>query len=308
MQDLFKSCQKLITDNYIGNIDEVSLEVMTIAVMALVLRNEKRTLERLPELLKKIEVYAEKDTVLNIAKRNISTFNDEVVDDKIGACVIRGFGKDDETGEVYEDKCLVVSTINLEDNPSDIIMKVTHELTHLLRDKSFTTDGTSIKMMNGISVVRVKDIATGEKKTKHFYFEEGIVQRYTNQALDMLHEFIANEEIPEDSLLARFRSDYPSKVRSAYELQVQIVDTLCRDEKFDEAVDASFDEALVPARLAVYYNNKMGDATAFTSLSRDMDICFMELVGGDKNKTETFYRSALTKVAAFLKRAKVKKW
>lgn len=308
MKELFESCQKLILDNYKGKIDDVSLEVMTISVMALVLRNEKRTLERLPQLLQKIEVYAEKDSVLNIAKRNISTFNDETIDNNIGACVIRGFGKDDDTGEVYEDKCLIVSTINLDDNPSDIIMKVTHELTHLLRDKSFTTDGTAVKMMNGISVVRVKDIATGEKKTKHFYFEEGIVQRYTNQALDMLHEFISGENLPENSLLARFKKDYPSKVRSAYDLQVQIVDTMCRDEKFDAAVDASFDEDVSPARLAVYYNDKMGDATAFTSLSKDVDTCFIELVGGDKNKTEVAYRSALTKVAQFLKRGKVKKF
>lgn len=305
MQELFNRCQTLITDNYKGSIDDVSLEVMTIAVMALVLRNEKRALMCLPELLRKIEVYAEKDSVLNIAKRHISTFDDETVDDKIGACVIRGFGKDDETHEVYEDKCLVVSTINLDDNPSDIIMKVTHELTHLLRDKSFSTDGTAIKMTNGISVVRIKDIATGEKKTKHFYFEEGIVQRYTNQALDMLHEFIASEKLPKGSLLARFKNDYPKKVRSAYALQVQIVDTLCRDRLFEEAVDASFDEDVSPARLAVYYNNRMGDGTAFTSLSRDMDICFAELVDGDKSKTEDAYKSALTKVAQFLKRGKV---
>lgn len=308
MQELFNSCQKLILDNYKGSIDDVSLEVMTIAVMALMLRGEKRTLERLPHLLQNIEVFAEKDSVINIAKRHIETFNDTVVDDNIGACVIRGFGKDDETGEIYEDKCLVVSTINLEDNPSDIIMKVTHELTHLLRDKGFTTNGNSISTKNGISVVRVKDVTTGEKKTKHFFFEEGIVQRYTNQALDLLHEFISGEDLVDGSILARFRNDYPEKVRSAYDLQVQIVDTMCRDEKFDKAVEASFDEDVQPSRLAVYYNNKMGDATAFTSLSKDVDRCFIELTTGSKESTEKYYRSALEKVAAFLKRGKVKKY
>lgn len=307
MQELFNCCQRLILDNYKGSIDDVSLEVMTIAVMALMLRDEKRTLERLPHLLQKIEVFAEKDSVVNIAKRHIDTFNDETVVDNIGACVIRGFGKDDETGEVYEDKCLVVSTINFDDNPSDIIMKVTHELTHLLRDKKFIADGNSIKMKNGISVVRVKDISTGEKTTKHFYFEEGIVQRYTNQALDLLHEFISNEDLIEGSLLAVFRNDYKEKVRSAYDLQVQIVDTLCRDEKFDEAVDASFDEDIQPSRLAVYYNNKMNDSTAFTSLSKDVDCCFIELATGSKDATERYYRSALGKVAEFLKRGKVKR-
>lgn len=307
MQELFNSCQRLILDNYKGSIDDVSLEVMTIAVMALMLRDEKRTLEHLPHLLQKIEVFAEKDSVVNIAKRHIDTFNDETVVDNIGACVIRGFGKDDETGEVYEDKCLVVSTINFDDNPSDIIMKVTHELTHLLRDKKFIADGNSISMKNGISVVRVKDISTGEKTTKHFYFEEGIVQRYTNQALDLLHEFISNEDLIEGSLLDVFRNDYKEKVRSAYDLQVQIVDTLCRDEKFDEAVDASFDEDIQPSRLAVYYNNKMNDSTAFTSLSKDVDRCFIELAAGSKDATERYYRSALGKVAEFLKRGKVKR-
>lgn len=308
MKALFKNCQKLITDNYQGSIDEVSLEVLTIAVMALVLRNEKRALDRLPLLLQKIEVYAEKDSVSNIAKKNISSFNDTIIDDEIVACVIRGFGKNDETGEVCEDKCLIVSTINLDDNPSDIIMKVTHELTHLLRDKEFITDGTSLKMRNGISIVRIKDISVGDKKIKHFYFEEGIVQRYTNQALDMLHEFIAGVELPEGSLLARFKRDYPDKVGLAYDLQVQIVDTLCRDKQFDEAVDASFDEDVAPARLAVYFNDVMGDGTAFTSLSKDMDLCFAELKSGNIAKTDETYARALTRVSKFLKKEKVKKW
>ena len=84
MQELFNSCQRLILDNYKGSIDDVSLEVMTIAVMALMLRDEKRTLEHLPHLLQKIEVFAEKDSVVNIAKRHIDTFNDETVVDNIG--------------------------------------------------------------------------------------------------------------------------------------------------------------------------------------------------------------------------------
>ena len=242
MKELFENCKKLILDNYKGHINDSSLEAMTIAVMALCLKNEKRTLDKLPKILQNIEIFAEDKSVLEIAKNNISTFSDEMVDGNIGACVIRGFGTDDDTGEIYEEKCLVVSTVNLNDNPSDVIMKITHELTHLLRDQKFEADGKSIKTKNGISIVRVRDLSTGEKKTKHFYFEEGIVQRYTNQALDILREFVYKEELDDNSLLKRFRNDYPSKVRSAYDLQVQIVDTLCKDKQFDDAVvyDAYF--------------------------------------------------------------------
>ena len=308
MKELFESCKKLILDNYKGHINDSSLEAMTIAVMALCLRNEKRTLDKLPKILQNIEIFAEDKSVLEIAKNNISTFSDEMVDGNIGACVIRGFGTDDDTGEIYEEKCLVVSTVNLNDNPSDVIMKITHELTHLLRDQKFEADGKSIKTKNGISIVRVRDLSTGEKKTKHFYFEEGIVQRYTNQALDILREFVYKEELDDNSLLKRFRNDYPSKVRSAYDLQVQIVDTLCKDKQFDDAVDASFEETCTPASLITYYNNKMNDSTAFTSLSKDVDSCFIELVSGSKESTEKYYRSALTKVATFLKLGKTKKY
>lgn len=308
MKELFENCKKLILDNYKGHINDSSLEAMTIAVMALCLKNEKRTLDKLPKILQNIEIFAEDKSVLEIAKNNISTFSDEMVDGNIGACVIRGFGTDDDTGEIYEEKCLVVSTVNLNDNPSDVIMKITHELTHLLRDQKFEADGKSIKTKNGISIVRVRDLSTGEKKTKHFYFEEGIVQRYTNQALDILREFVYKEELDDNSLLKRFRNDYPSKVRSAYDLQVQIVDTLCKDKQFDDAVDASFEETCTPASLITYYNNKMNDSTAFTSLSKDVDSCFIELVSGSKESTEKYYRSALTKVATFLKVGKTKKY
>ena len=164
MKELFESCKKLILDNYKGHINDLSLEAMTIAVMALCLRNEKRTLDKLPKILQNIEIFAEDKSVLEIAKNNISTFSDEMVDGNIGACVIRGFGTDDDTGEIYEEKCLVVSTVNLNDNPSDVIMKITHELTHLLRDQKFESDGKSIKTKNGISIVRVRDLSTGEKK------------------------------------------------------------------------------------------------------------------------------------------------
>ena len=164
MKELFESCKKLILDNYKGHINDSSLEAMTIAVMALCLKNEKRTVDKLPKILQNIEIFAEDKSVLEIAKNNISTFSDEMVDGNIGACVIRGFGTDDDTGEIYEEKCLVVSTVNLNDNPSDVIMKITHELTHLLRDQKFGADGKSIKTKNGISIVRVRDLSTGEKK------------------------------------------------------------------------------------------------------------------------------------------------
>lgn len=308
MKKILNLCQRLILENYKGEITASTLEALSIAVMALYLRNEKLTLERLPKLLQNITIYAENKSILDITRERFENFGTVESQKNIGACILRGFDKDIQTGEIFEDKFFLVSTSNISSNPVDVIAKMTHEFTHLLRDGKFIIDGKSLKIRNGISVVRIPNIDTGVKKTKHFYFEEGIVQRYTNQSLDMLASFLESQSLPDDSLLARFKQEYPSEVKSPYELQVSIVDTLCMDERFNELVDNSFYDEGTPSQIATYYNNKMNSSTAFSVLSRYTDTCFEELSYGNTSKTEDAYRCALTEVSNFLKCSKTKKY
>ena len=52
MKELYNKIQELILENYQGTLDNETLDIITIAVMALYVKNPEMVLERMPNILK----------------------------------------------------------------------------------------------------------------------------------------------------------------------------------------------------------------------------------------------------------------
>lgn len=134
----------------------------------------------------------------------------EEIGDSTNAFVTRALSLGDDN-KFSEEWSMYVSTYDKKKRFVNIIGKSVHELIHLLRFNGIVDGDKESKIRDGVSIARCNK-ETKSVKRKHYNLEEGIVQRYTNQALDMLHEFIASEKLPKGSLLARFKNDYPKKL------------------------------------------------------------------------------------------------
>lgn len=298
MKELYDKCQRIILDNYNGDLNNDVLEILTVSLMALFLHNQKLTVDKTSAVFRDIKIFADKKSVVEIVREYLGDEN--CTNENMGACVVRGYEKDDITGKISEKKSLVISLTNYEEKVVDVVEKVIHEFTHLLRDGGFSVNGSEIKLRNGISIIRFSDYNDpSSQKMKHFFFEEGIVQRYAEQAFSTLYEFIKDEDVDENCLLGRIKNEYLTKSRSPYEIQVRAIDALCEDENFSQLIDESFDDFSTPSKVSIYYNNKMRNSIAFTSLSREFDNCFNVSSKGDTEATRCSFKKIFTDIGKF---------
>ena len=56
MKELYQKIQELVLENYQGTLDSKTLDIVTIAVMALYIKNPEMVKERIPNILKKSTV------------------------------------------------------------------------------------------------------------------------------------------------------------------------------------------------------------------------------------------------------------
>lgn len=276
MEKLINSYKKLILDNYQGELDDRVLDIMSIAVMTLYLKDAKLAEEKLPSILQNIIVYAEDRSVLEIAHDRLNNYqNDEYLKDS-KAGVTRCLDVDEEDNSISEKRALLIDTQDFRENTVMIIHNVVHEFTHLYRFGGVENNENEIKVYDGISLSRYNKI----KKTltrKHYQLEEGIVQRYTHQALDLLYEFLDGEKLENDSPLYIFRRNYPSQYDDCYLVQTTLLDYLCNDKEFSDCVDRSFYDIVFPSHVANYYNSVMDSSTSFSFFSRNLDKCYAEI-------------------------------
>ena len=58
MKELYQKIQELVLENYQGTLDSKTLDIVTIAVMALYIKNPEMVKERIPSILKKLDILA----------------------------------------------------------------------------------------------------------------------------------------------------------------------------------------------------------------------------------------------------------
>ena len=273
MKELYNAAQQLILNNYKEELEPLVLDILTISVMSLLLRNEKLTIERLPRILNEITIYAEDKSTLEISQSRLGNFQEDDLLSNTCACSQRVVTFSEDEKDVTEKAYLIISTGVLADNIVETIGKCTHEFTHLLRRGSIKIKDDILYATDGIKTTAINS-KTNQRKNKHFYLEEGIVQRYTIQALDMLHEFIKKDSGAKSYTINCFKRNYPKRFSNPYAICTDLLDQLCEDNNFNILVDETFYPSEETPELISYFNSLVGgNASLFTNFSRDLDTC-----------------------------------
>lgn len=230
--------------------------------------------ERLSKIFQELNVFADNKSVLEISHEKL---NNHMEDDSLinsDATVTRTLAIDDETGEISEQRSLIMS------------------LSALANGGGITKNNNVVSIKDGISTARF-NMDTNIVKRKHYNFEEGIVQFYTLMALEKLYRFIEKDNVSDNMILNKFKKGYPSYDFNCYIIQVQLLEALTKDAKFKRLLDYTFEEEQTPAQLALYFNDVMGDGSVFTSLSKEIDNFYDNF-----HSSEDVADAALKKIAS----------
>lgn len=302
MKKLYDSAKQIILNNYNGELSDVALDILSTSVMALFIKDEALSKERLPGILQKLEIHIDEDLVTDMIMKKYPQYPKNPATDSDSAMVIRALS-DKEDKPKYEEWTMFISLANFYNNIPNVIAKTTHELVHLFRFNGLVENGDDVKVKDGLSIARC-NIKTGKTKRKHYNLEEGYVEMYTAETLNSFFDFIKNEDVTFSPVLSDFKKEFASNYEPNYPIQRFYLERLCIDNKFKELLDESFYDTNEPTQLATYFNNVVGSSSGFTTFSRELDKLIDFAEEDNKEAFKMQMNNLFLQVSLFLNRKK----
>lgn len=269
MEQLYKNTKLLILNNYNGEFDEKTLDMLTVSVMSLFIRFPEVTKDKIPNILNRLKIFFENKSVLQMVTDKYPEYPTSEITEATKAFVIRELNLDDSEN-IDEEWSMYISTSDITNGVVNIIAKSTHELIHLLRFNGIINCEKEIKIRDGVSVARYNK-KTKTLKRKHHNLEEGIVEDFTIKAMMSLYDFIKNEDVSFSPALNLFKKRFQRDFKPSYEIERFFLDGLNKDKKFNELLEYSFIDKNEPLLLVTYYNNVLENSSAFYILSSELD-------------------------------------
>ena len=269
MKELYDKTKEFLQENYKGELNDETLDILTVSIMALYGRFSEVSIKRLPGILSKLEFHFGEESIPEMVSKRYPEYPIEEIGEDTNAFATRALALGDDN-KFSEEWSMYVSTHNIESRLINVIGKSVHELIHLLRFNGIVDGEKESKIRDGVSIARCNK-ETKIVKRKHYNLEEGIVERFTINAMDALYEFISSYDVSFSSALSAIKNDYKTKFDSSYQVERFFLDGLTRDKKFDELLEYSFLDESEPLELITYFNNVVGDPSGFTRLSRGID-------------------------------------
>ena len=263
-----EKCKEMVQKNISKPLDEKSLEIMQYVVAALTLRLGKVATDRLPSILKELNIYAENKSIVEMAHEYLQNYQEDNELANCGACVTRSISVD-ENGSFLGEKRFLLLSLSNDDDSYEIVSKLVHEFIHLLRFGGAQQNGTQIKIKDGISVSYL-DTQNRKMRRKHETLEEGIVQKCTNEALHTLFELLKEEKI-QTPISEEFQRGYNSSEFLDYYLERTLIEALCINPTFNDLVEKSFTEDTTPSTSIKYFNSVMRSPSAFIELEKSLE-------------------------------------
>ena len=283
MKELYDATRLVILSNYGSELNEAVLDVITVACLSLFIKDLELTKERLPDILKKIDIIFGEEKVTDMILKKYPEYPKNNATDSDSAMVVRAMNFD---GDVVEEEwTMFISAVNLTDNIVDIVSKTVHEFTHLYRFGGIVENENEAKIKDGISVARYNK-NTKVMKRKHFNIEEGIVEDYTASTMYLFYDLIKTEDVSFSPALSNFKEKFTADYKAMYPIQRFYLDGLARNKRFKELLDNTFYDTTEPLQLVSYFNDVVGDPTAFTTFSRGLDR-LMECAYNSNNNVYT---------------------
>lgn len=290
---LLENCKKLVQSNITKSLDDKAIEIMQYVVAALILEKEQIATERLPRILQELQIYAENRSILEMSHEYLNNYDEDNLLSRGNACVTRRLSFDNETflGEHW----YLLLSLSKHNDTYQIISTLTHEFMHLLRHDASQQDGIHVKIRSGISI-NYLDSQKGKLRKKHQILEEGIVQKYTYEALKELYDYLKEQKI-ETEIAKDFIKGYDSEKFEDYLLERSMLETLCRNQKFLSLVETSFTDPTIPSPVTQYFNTIMGSSNALTELEN----CLEAIQNSSSEMAmQSYYIKACSIAATFL--------
>jgi hypothetical protein len=293
---LLESCREMVLKNISKPLDDKTLEIMQYVVLALLLTKEDLVIEKIPTILQEIDIYVDNKSIIEMAHEYLNNYQEDDTLSNSDACITRAISVDDNGTILGEQRTILISQ-EKNVNAFEIISKLIHEFIHLLRFGGIEQIGASFRIKDGIAV----SFYNGETKKlhrKHVTLEEGIVQKYTNEAIHTLATYLRKEKINTDIVKA-FQKEYRVSQFANYYFETTLIQTLCQNPEFNKLVEESFTDTTIPSPVIHYFNMTMNSGTAFMELESYLD----KLVAPDSNdfvRIENF-KKAKAIVSKFMK-------
>ena len=269
MKELYQKIQELVLENYQGTLDSKTLDIVTIAVMALYIKNPEMVKERIPNILKKLDILAGNEKVSTYIMNKYSNYPWNSISDSESAMVVRAL--DTESKPVDEDWTMAISTNEEKIELVDIIAKTIHELTHLLRFGGIKETKREIIVKDGICTTRV-DKKKHKTVKDHYSFEEGLVEKHTKETMNNFYEYLESEkDLSFSPMLERFKNKFNGDYKNVYILEVSLIELLYSNEKLKELFDETFELSDDTPRVITYIDEITKQRGMFSLLSNGLD-------------------------------------
>lgn len=269
MKDLYLKLRDIICENYVGELDNEALDIITVSSLALFMKNPELTLEKLPSIFNKLVIFAGDDKVSSFILKKYPNYvwNSSVDSEK--AMVVRALSTDSKP--VTEDWTMAISTTDISNRTLDVVSATVHELTHLLRFGGISETKREILIRDGVC------FASFDKKKKktskdNYYFEEGIVEYYTKETMENFYTYLQTEEdLSFSPMLDSLKSNFNGLYKNGYAFEVALIEKLATNLRFKELIYESFEPCSGYPGLISYYNSIHRDHGAFSLLSNNLD-------------------------------------
>lgn len=267
MKELYSNCKNIILKNYDSPLNDKVLDILTVVFLSLVLRFPKVTAKKMPFIFNKIDILFEDRLVSEMVLEKYNNYPWNNFSDSNSAMVIRALNLEETTDEDW------TMFINLSGNTDllKILSKTIHEMIHLLRFGGIYEYEKEIKIRDGIRVSRcIKE--TNSVKRKHHYAEESIVEYFTKDTITYLHKSIEKEcDLSFSPTLNDFNKKFNGQYSPCFPLHVSLFESLALNPMIKRYMEETFEMTDDIPSLITYYNNAIGNSSAFCDLSRSLD-------------------------------------
>ena len=294
---LLEQYKELARNNIPRQMNEETLEIMSYVITAIALTRED-LLDGLLEVLK-IPIYAENKSISEISREHFPIDEAEWLLTNASSCSHRILYRDDKNNFLNEKRAILIS-LPMINSTFRLIEVLIHEFFHCLRFFPPKNDKGIISVKDGISIATYNP-TTKKGRRKHHTLEEGIVQMYTNQALDNLYNLLIEENVNTE-ISKKFKEGYndPEKELTHF-FAIKAIRMLCHDPKFKELIENSFKDPSIPSPVVTYFNDTMHEVpSAFRDLGDLVDMINENL--SDINTIRTYNDEIGKMIDSFLNR------
>ena len=301
MDELFEKCKKLVLNNINGNLDKDTITALSTAILALYLTDGKIILEKMPTILRNLDIRIKPKSVVELAHEIGLYNNDNIYKNALGATNTQmNVSIKENIPTISFQYHLLVSLRGRKD--IEVTNTVVHELTHLLRKISPKIEPSKITIYNGVSADYI-DIKERKITRACLWFEDALVEYHAKKTTCNLMSLVKDEQLTSElKAFNKENQQYQDDPESPYKFFNFILDTLCKDQILQEKLDATFQNPSLETynSLATYINETNKEKDFFSKYANLFNQLGTSYATNDTTNRKNIEESLLSMTEQFL--------